>query len=117
MPKRVRSAKGEIVDFDYLKIKEQLASAPTPTEVKTRQNFIESRMKRRLKKKTPVVESASVDVEPTLPEPADEVETKEDVAVAEASVVEEKTAKKTTTKQRARKKTTTKTETETEDKE
>jgi len=97
MGKKVRSAKGEVVDFDYLKIKEQLASAPTPLEVKNRQNFIENRLKRRLKKKLPVVEAADVDVEPTLPEPA------EDVVVVEepAAVVKPKV-----TKQKARKKTT-----------
>ena len=73
MGKKVRSAKGDLVDFDFLKIKEQLASAPTPMEVKNRQNFIENRLKRRLKKKTPVVEKAAVEVEPTLPEPAETV--------------------------------------------
>jgi len=69
MGKRVRSAKGELVDFDFLKIKEQLASAPPPIEVKNRQNFIENRLKRRLKKKVPVVEKVEVEVEPKLPEP------------------------------------------------
>jgi hypothetical protein len=98
MGKKVRSAKGEVVDFDYLKIKEQLASAPTPVEVKNRQNFIENRLKRRLKKKLPVVESAAVNVEPSLPEPV------EDVIVAEESAAVEET--KTATKQKARKKTT-----------
>lgn len=100
MGKKARSAKGETVDFDYLKIKEQLASAPTPMEVKNRQNFIENRLKRRLKKKLPVVESAPVDVEPVLPEPTEEVAVKEEVA----PTTEETT--KTTTKQKARKKTT-----------
>lgn len=102
MGKRVKSAKGEMVDFDYLQIKEQLASAPTPMEVKNRQNFIENRMKRRLKKKLPVVEKAAVEVEPTLPEPAESVEI---VAVKEEVVKEE--TKPTTTKQKARKKKTT----------
>jgi hypothetical protein len=106
MPRKVRSAKGEVVDFDLLKIKEQIASAPTPTEVKTRQDFIENRLKRRLKKKTAVVEKTEVDVEPKLPEPADGVEIEEAVLKEEASVeetvpVEEK---KSSPKQRARKK-------------
>jgi len=105
MGKKVKSAKGELVDFDYLKIKEQLASAPTPMEVKNRQNFIENRLKRRLKKKVPVVESSSVEVEPTLPEPATEVSVKEETA----PVVEET---QTTTKQKARRKTTTTKKTE-----
>jgi len=99
MGKKVRSAKGEVVDFDYLKIKEQLASAPTPVEVKNRQNFIENRLKRRLKKKLPVVATAAVNVEPSLPEPV------EDVAVTEESTVMAEEPK-ATTKQKARKKTT-----------
>lgn len=103
MSKKVRSAKGEVVDFDYLKIKEQLASAPTPMEVKNRQNFIENRLKRRLKKKLPVIEQAAIEVAPELPEPSEEIAVKEE-SVTE--VVKEE-APKTTTKQKARKKKTT----------
>jgi len=100
MVKRVvRSAKGAEVDFDSLKIKEQLASAPTPLEVKNRQNFIENRLKRRLKKKLPVVEKAAIEVEPSLPEPA------ESLVVEEEIVVEEESKTVTSkTKQKARKK-------------
>jgi len=97
MGKKVRSAKGELVDFDFLKIKEQLASAPTPMEVKTRQNFIENRLKRRLKKKLPVIEKAAVEVEPELPEP------EEGIAVEEKLTVKKVTeTPKTATKQKAR---------------
>lgn len=103
MGKKVKSAKGEIIDFDYLKIKAQLAAAPTPVEVKNRQNFIENRLKRRLKKKLPVVEQMAVDVEPTLPEPVKDIpvteETTTKTVVADAPP---------TTKQKARKKKTTK---------
>ena len=105
MGKKVRSAKGEFIDFDYLKIKEQLASAPTPVEVKNRQNFIENRLKRRLKKKLPVIESAEIDVEPTLPEPADEIVAKKATTVAKPATTETVDEAPTkTTKQRARKK-------------
>lgn len=103
MGKKVRSAKGEVVDFDYLKIKEQLAAAPTPVEVKNRQNFIENRLKRRIKKKVPEVEPVAVDVEPTLPAATEENVSEESVVEAKAAPVTKKT---TTTKQRARKKTT-----------
>ena len=51
MAKRVRSAKGVVVDFDLIAIKEQMASAPAPLDVKKRQDFIDRRMRRRLKKK------------------------------------------------------------------
>ena len=47
---KVRSARGEMVDFDLLKIKEQIASSPKPTEVKQRENFIDKKLRRRLKK-------------------------------------------------------------------
>ncbi len=101
MGKKVRSAKGVLVDFDYLKIKEQLATAPTPIEVKERQDFIENRLKRRLKKKLPVIEKLAVDVAPVLPVPEDAVVAEEE----DPQVVE--VEKATTTKQKARKKKTT----------
>jgi hypothetical protein len=116
MPKIVRSARGEVIDFDQLKIKEQLASAPTPVEVKARQNFIENRMKRRLKKTPP---KAEVESEPKLPEPA-EAEDKplieeELVAVEEAKEeVEEKKAAPKKKTRRTRKTTTTEEKTEDE---
>lgn len=99
MGKKVRSAKGELVDFDYLKIKEQLASAPTPMEVKNRQNFIENKMKRRLKKKLPVIEKSAVEVEPNLPEPEIAAVPKEEPVSVEKPAA--------TTKQKARRKKNT----------
>lgn len=50
MTKKIRSARGEQVDFDLLRIKEQIASSPPPMDVKKRQDFIEKRLRRRLKK-------------------------------------------------------------------
>ncbi len=100
MGKKVRSAKGELIDFDYLKIKEQLATAPTPIEVKERQDFIENRLKRRLKKKLPIIEKLAVDVAPILPSPAEEI-VAEDVPPAVVEPVKEEVA---TTKQKARRK-------------
>lgn len=53
MAKRgVRSARGEIVDFDLLKIKQQIASVPKPITVETRENFIDNKFKRRIKQQT-----------------------------------------------------------------
>lgn len=37
------SARGVIVDFEMLKIKQQLASTPAPTTVSARRNFIEEK--------------------------------------------------------------------------
>ena len=46
----VRSARGVVVNFDELKIKQQLVETPTPLEVKARQNFVDQRLKRRAKR-------------------------------------------------------------------
>lgn len=51
MPKIVRTARGEMVDFDLIRIKQQLADAPAPTEVRERENFVERRLKRKLKQR------------------------------------------------------------------
>jgi hypothetical protein len=136
MGKKVRSARGEVVDFDLMKVKEQIAAAPTPLEVKARQNFIENRLKRRIKKAQNAVDIKKEDVvAPELPEPPAAVDeshieedTKEEVsealaaveAMSEEPVKEEapkKVVKKRTTKQRARpkKKTEVKPEPETEE--
>jgi hypothetical protein len=37
---KARSARGEIIDFDLLAIKQQLAEAPVAIEVKRRQNHV-----------------------------------------------------------------------------
>lgn len=52
MSKPVKSARGQLVDFDLIKIKQQIASAPKPTNVQARENFIDQKFKRRLKKIT-----------------------------------------------------------------
>ena len=73
MGKKIRSAKGEIVDFDLLKVKEQIAAAPAPQDVKMRQDFIEKRMRRRLKKvpapapKIEATEGQTVKADPKMP--------------------------------------------------
>jgi hypothetical protein len=45
-----RSARGLIVDFDILRIREKLSRAPKPVTVKERENYIESKARRRRKK-------------------------------------------------------------------
>ena len=39
--KVTRSARGEVVDFDLIAIKQQLAAAPVPQEVQARREFVE----------------------------------------------------------------------------
>lgn len=102
MGKKARSARGVIIDFDLMKIKEQIAAAPAPLEVKARQDFIENRLKRRLKKaQTAVtVESTKVDAEPAMPEPAAVLEDSVETHIEDTET--EDTPKKKITKQKAR---------------
>ena len=44
---RGKSARGEIVDFDLMKIKQQLADAPKTVEVKKREEMITAKRKRK----------------------------------------------------------------------
>ena len=50
MPKKVRSMRGEIIDWDLEGIKKQMEDAPPPINVQARQNFIDSKLHRRVKK-------------------------------------------------------------------
>ena len=92
MPKKTRSAKGEVIDFDLLKIKAQIASAPKPTDVRKREDFIDKKLRRRVKRVQRKVEQTAIEVEPTI---TDNTEVKE-VEVKEAP----KTKKKRTVKKK-----------------
>lgn len=46
-----RSARGVEVNFDALKIKEQLVERPAPVEVQAREDFVDQRLKRRARRK------------------------------------------------------------------
>ena len=50
MPKIVRSIKGEMIDFDLLKIKQKMASAPSPLEVSERRDYIDNKLQRRIRR-------------------------------------------------------------------
>lgn len=50
MPHHVRTARGKIVDFDLMKVKTQIASAPKPVKVQERENFIDRKLRRKLRK-------------------------------------------------------------------
>ena len=49
--RRARSMRGQPVDFDLMEIHAQLSNQPKPTEVSAREEFIESRLNRRLKRR------------------------------------------------------------------
>jgi hypothetical protein len=63
MSKRARSARGDLVDFDLLAIKEQLATTPIPVGVNQRRKFIDE--KDGIKTRTPV---AAAPAAPVLPD-------------------------------------------------
>lgn len=112
MGRKVRTARGEVVDFDLLRIKEQISSTPPPIDVKQRQDFVEKRLRRRLKKTAAVLPEVSV--EPKLPSTEDAVQASpikvepekpqpskvEEPTNTDAATVKPKTKRKT--KQRAR---------------
>jgi hypothetical protein len=43
MGKLARSARGKVVDFDLIAIRQQLANAPAPVEVSTRREYIDNK--------------------------------------------------------------------------
>lgn len=45
--RQARSIRGEIVDFDLFDIKSQMSNQPKSVEVRAREDFIESRLRRR----------------------------------------------------------------------
>lgn len=76
MGKRIRSMRGEIIDMDLLKIKQQMASAPKPVDVKEREQFVDKKIRRRVRKqKTVATEDLDIDanIKATI-EPEVEVE-------------------------------------------
>lgn len=66
MPK-TRSAKGVMVDFDLLKIRQKLSAQPVTLDVKAREDFIDKKLRRRMRKiKTAVTGPVEVDSEALL---------------------------------------------------
>ncbi len=71
MPKKVRTAKGQIIDFDLLKIKEQMEAAPAPSNVQARQDFIDQKMRRRVKRVKEQIAEAKKNPKKRKPKPVD----------------------------------------------
>ncbi|MGZ8924292.1 MAG: hypothetical protein ACXW2E_00280 [Nitrososphaeraceae archaeon] len=68
--KGVLSAKGERVNFDLLRIKDQIGVAQKTTEVKAREDFIDKKFNRRLKRQQSEIKSQlpTINTEPSDPE-------------------------------------------------
>ncbi len=58
---KTRSAKGEIVDFDLLKIRQKLQQKPASVDVKAREDFIDKKIRRRNRKIKQAAASGPVD--------------------------------------------------------
>jgi len=86
MARKVRTAKGELIDFDLLKIKEQIASAPPSIDVQQRQNFIYKRLRRRLKKAQQNVSKTDVNVEEPIASPPEQPIVTDQQVVSDAVV-------------------------------
>lgn len=81
MGRKVRSARGLEVDFDLLKVKQQIAEAPA-VNVASRTEFVEKRLRRRTKRSavpTPVAKVAEPVVEDVV-EDADVEDFEKEVA-------------------------------------
>ena len=48
-----RTAKGDLIDFDLIKAKQQMESKPAPEEVSVRQSIIDRRLRKKVSKMTP----------------------------------------------------------------
>jgi hypothetical protein len=74
---KVRSAKGEIVDFDLLKMKQKMV-APTETiDVNKRRNLIEQRLRRKIKQVPAPAPAIPQAAENKVDEPIEEVKLEE----------------------------------------
>lgn len=66
MPRNVRTARGEVVDFDAIVIKQQIAQAPMNLDVARRKEFIDSKEGKVRGARKPMVEA----IAENLPDPA-----------------------------------------------
>lgn len=93
---KVRTARGEMVDFDELRVKQSLAATPANIQVKAREEFVDQRLKRRSKRKAAIL---AQNLHDELSDPVIETQTDEQqsVDVAELDQVEIEDAQPTRT--------------------
>ena len=100
MSKKARSARGDLVDFDLLAIKQQLATAPVPVSVDQRRRFIDEKDGIKAKPALPsammmALEAAEVSESAAESEVAEVSESiEEEVALAEEVTTVAKSTKK-----------------------
>ena len=69
MPRQVRTARGDLVDFDAIVIKQQLAQSPMNIEVANRKKFIDTQEAKKRGQRAPApVQTQIPTIEPTTEE-------------------------------------------------
>lgn len=111
MGKKTKSMRGEIVDWDLAKVKTQMEQAPAPLNVQARQDFIDQKLRRRVKKVKEQIsnlDSSKVDRKITEApvEQADKIDEVK-VAAVEKPTVTKSPAKKRPVKRKPKAKTET----------
>lgn len=98
MANKVRSVRGVVVDFDLLRIKDQMQNAPAPSDVKKRENFIDKKRRRNTKKSVAAImntQLVSKMVKPVEPTPiVDAVKADISVTPIEATAAPQQIIKK-----------------------
>lgn len=98
---KAKSIRGATVDFDLMKLKQQISASPTPNDVAARQNFIEKRLRRKRRVPPPAPKIEPVAVEPEMPDALAAVEEPTMIEpAAEAEKVTRKYVRKTAQKAR-----------------
>lgn len=96
MSKITRSARGELVDFDLLSIKQQLATTPTHVNVDARRRFIDE--KNGVKSKTDFITTPPLltpeEIKKLIKQPATEVQAPTEEVSTKAEVSESKPKQK-----------------------
>ncbi len=109
MAKKTKSMRGVIIDWDLAEIKSQMEQAPAPLNVEKRQNFIDQKLRRRVKK---VKESIAALDASKVDRKVAETPVAQAEKIDDVTVVEEAAPKKTPKKRTVKRKTTAKTETD-----
>jgi hypothetical protein len=111
MGKKVRSMRGELIDWDLATVKNQMKDKPAPVNVKNRQDFIDAKLRRRVKKvKDQLGQLESSKVDRKIAAPPVEERAKIDEAPVEANTteqVETPEVENTTSKRSVRRKSST----------
>lgn len=86
---KVRTARGDIIDFDEVRVKQSLAQSPANIQVKAREQFIDQRLKRTSKRRAALLSQQLLDQNQETLEPVEELPLVDDEAEAPTeSVVE-----------------------------